>query len=82
MDLDCREQIISEDYADLLVSYVSSASIEESGYCYSIITNNIAVVYVPLEDLPSDYLHVFDYSVNPSCRFSNLVSNFRSLYRC
>ena len=67
MDLDCREQIISEDYADLLVSYVSSASIEESGYCYSIITNNIAVVYVPLEDLPSDYLHVFDYSVNPSC---------------
>src|SRR5690554_6036545 len=67
MALDCREQIVSEDYADLLINYGNIASLEESGFCFSIINNNDAVIHVPVEDLPSDYVQIYGYGVNPSC---------------
>ena len=67
MDQDCREQIMSEDYADLLVRYININSIVESGYCYSIISNNDAVIHMPVENLPNNYIQLYGYGVNPSC---------------
>lgn len=67
MDQDCRQQIISEDYTDLLVEYSSIASLEESGDCFSIINNNYAVMYVPLASLPSNFLHIYGYRTTPNC---------------
>lgn len=67
MDQDCREQIMSEDYADLLLSYGSFLNLEDLGFCFSIIGGNNAVIHVPLEELPPNYTHLLGYSVNPSC---------------
>ncbi len=66
MDQDCREQIMSEDYADLLINYSNPINIVESGYCYSIINSNTAVIYMPVRDLPDNYIQVYGYDVNPS----------------
>ncbi len=66
MDQDCREQIISEDYADLIIDYSSFSNLEESGYCYSIINNNIAVLHMLVDDLPDNYVQIYGYGVNPS----------------
>lgn len=67
MDPDCREQIMSEDYADLLTAYGSLTNIEETGLCYSPIGTSYAVIHIPLEDLPDNYTQIYGYSVNPSC---------------
>ena len=67
MDPDCREQIVSEDYADLLINYGNISNLEESGFCFSIINNINAVIHVPVEDLPSNFLQLYGYGINPSC---------------
>lgn len=67
MDQDCREQILSNDFADLLVGYSTIAELENYGYCFTIINYNIAILHVPLDSLPSNYLQVFGYGANPSC---------------
>ncbi len=67
MDPDCREQIVSEDYADLLINYGNISNLEESGFCFSIINNINAVIHVPVEDLPSNYIQLYGYGINPSC---------------
>ena len=52
MDIDCREQILGEDYADLIVEYSQLSDLEAYGYCYSIIDKNFATIHVP----PMSYL--------------------------
>lgn len=67
MDIDCREQILGEDYADLIVEYSQLSDLEAYGYCYSIIDKNFATIHVPLDELPSNFLQVFGFSSNPLC---------------
>lgn len=67
MDLNCREQIMSEDFADLLTSDSSLIDIEDNDLCYSIIEGDFAVLHVPVEDLPDNYTQIYNYAVNPSC---------------
>lgn len=64
---ECRAQIVSQDYADLLLSYTNISSIQESGYCFSAITNTLAVLHMPVVDLPDNYIQLFGYDVNPKC---------------
>ncbi|NLJ89340.1 MAG: S8 family peptidase [Clostridiales bacterium] len=66
MDQDCREQIMSEEYADLLIEYNNITSLEESGYCYSIIDSSTAVIHIPVTSLPANYVQLYGYGVNPS----------------
>lgn len=67
MDQDCRAQIVSEGYADLFIHYTNLANLEDSGYCFTTITNNIAVVHMPVADLPDNYIQTYGYNVNPKC---------------
>lgn len=67
MELDCREQIMSEDYADLLADYGSIGNIDSADFCYTAIENSFVVLHIPLEDLPNNYTQIYSYSINPSC---------------
>ena len=70
MEPDCREQIMSEDYADILTDFGSMGNIiniNNTDFCYSTIENSFVVLHIPLEDLPDNYTQIYSYSVNPSC---------------
>ncbi len=67
MELDCREQIMSEDYADLLADYGSIGNIDSADFCYTAIENSFVVLHIPLKDLPNNYTQIYSYSINPSC---------------
>ena len=67
MDMDCREQILNEDYADLVVEYTSISQLEDYGYCYSVISNVYATIHVPLVELPENYIHSIGLFSNPFC---------------
>ena len=64
---ECRVQIVSQEYADLLMSYSNIASLEENGYCFSTITNTLAVIHMPVAELPDNYIQIYGYDVNPKC---------------
>lgn len=65
--MECREQILSEDYADVFFEYNTISQLEETGYCYTIINDSFATLYIPLADLPEDYGIGFGYFDIPSC---------------
>lgn len=67
MDIDCREQILSEDYADFIIEYNQISELEAYGYCFSIIDKNFATLHVPLNELPENFIQVFSISANPLC---------------
>lgn len=68
MDQDCGEWIYNEDYADLLIEYrrypQEIADIPES--CTNIINDTHAVVYAPINLLPSNIIQSLGYSVFPT----------------
>lgn len=69
MDQDCGEQIISEDYADFIFEF---GQIPESlssipGSCYNVIDNILAILYVPISQLPDNLIEEYSYSIFPSC---------------
>lgn len=67
MDIDCKEQILSEDYADIIVNYNTISELEEGDYCFSVINNNIATIHVPLSEMPENPLRAFGFSAIPQC---------------
>ncbi|TCT17153.1 subtilase family protein [Natranaerovirga pectinivora] len=49
--IDCREAIVSEDFADLIVAYegnITQALIDYNAICYQIINENVAVLHTSL----------------------------------
>lgn len=69
MDQVCTNQIISEDYADLIIENERFLEGLKSipNFCYSIINNVFSVAYVPISYLPSNIIQEFSYSVLPTC---------------
>ncbi|MDF2952027.1 MAG: hypothetical protein K0S18_1610, partial [Anaerocolumna sp.] len=68
MDQSCREQILSEDYFDFIIEYARDLPVlpNSSEICYDIINQTHAVAYVPVSDIPPDFLHIIGYSAYPN----------------
>jgi len=68
LDQNCGERIYSEDFADLLIEYrrfpQELQDIPDS--CYNIINDTHAVLYAPIEFLPSNIVQTLGYSVVPN----------------
>lgn len=69
MDQDCREYILSEDYADFIVEIGQNLTRFASipGSCQIRLNNSQAAVYSPISSLPDNLIQTFGYSVFPSC---------------
>ena len=69
MDQDCRQYIISDDYADFIVENGSPLSrfsaIENT--CQTPLTNSHTAVFVPIANVPENIIQSYGYSVFPSC---------------
>ncbi|MGN6710677.1 S8 family peptidase [Anaerocolumna jejuensis] len=69
MDQDCRQHIISDEYADFIVENGSPLSrfLAIENTCQTPITNNHTAVFVPLANIPENMIQTYGYSVFPSC---------------
>ena len=69
MDQDCRQYIISDEYADFIVENGSPLSrfsaIENT--CQTPLTNSHTAVFVPIANVPENIIQSYGYSVFPSC---------------
>lgn len=69
MDQDCRQYIISDEYADFIVENGSPLSrfLAIENTCQTPLTNNHTAVFVPLANVPENMIQTYGYSVFPSC---------------
>lgn len=69
MDQDCRNRILSEDYAAFIVEYERELAeiLVTPDTCYTIINTTHAVVYAPIARIPANLIHIYGYGVYPSC---------------
>lgn len=69
MDQNCRENALSEDYAEFIVELGQSlnqiTAIQNS--CYAPLTTTHAVVYAPISNLPENLIQIYGYGIYPSC---------------
>lgn len=63
------EQVISEDYADLIIENdkIPEGLQNTSNFCYIPINNVYSVAYVPVSSLPYNIIQQYSYSILPSC---------------
>lgn len=69
MDQDCRQYIISDEYADFIVENGSPLSrfLAIENTCQTPVTNNYTAVFVPIANVPENMIQAYGYSVFPSC---------------
>lgn len=69
MDQNCRKRILSEDYADFMVDYGDMLNdiLSKMDACYDILNEDTAVVYIPVNGLPEDLIHIYGYGAYPNC---------------
>ncbi|MDF2587392.1 MAG: hypothetical protein K0S41_1233 [Anaerocolumna sp.] len=69
MDQNCREYILSEDYADFIIEYGTELAINPSAgtVCYQMINFTHTAVYAPIAGLPDNLIQTYGYSIYPSC---------------
>ncbi len=69
MNQDCAERIISEEYADFIFEYgqMPESLTNIPGFCYDVINNIHAVLYVPVSQLPNNLIEKYSYSIYPNC---------------
>ena len=66
----CREKVISEDYADILLDYVlppELLALSRVDYCYTRIEGNLGVAYIRIEDVDDLSIQPLTYREIPSC---------------
>jgi subtilisin family serine protease len=68
LNQDCREQILSEDYFDFIIEYQQDLPILPGwpNVCYNIINVIHAVAYIPVNDIPENFIHTIGYSAYPN----------------
>ncbi|MDF2801978.1 MAG: hypothetical protein K0S61_1881 [Anaerocolumna sp.] len=69
MDQDCREYILSEDYADFIIEYGQNLERFTSitNTCQTRLNNTHAAVFTPISSLPENIIQNYGYGVFPSC---------------
>ncbi|QHQ61529.1 S8 family serine peptidase [Anaerocolumna sedimenticola] len=69
MDQNCREFVLSEDYAEFIVE--NGPTLESfmamQNACSAPINDTHAVVYVPIASLPANLIQLYGYSIYPNC---------------
>ncbi len=68
MDQDCREQILSEEYADYIIEYENVEATEElntSNVCYNYIRPNFIIAHNPINPLTTKLISQWGYSIYP-----------------
>ncbi len=62
----CREQILSDDYAEILLDYTFTGEEEEfAGFCFEVIDDQFVIVYVPRELVQPISVTTFTYNSLP-----------------
>ena len=68
MDNNCKEAILSEDYADFIIN--SGNALDEitkiDGTCSFNLRENRFNVYVPISRLPKNFFQIYGYSAVPN----------------
>ncbi len=69
MDQDCREYILSEDYADFIIEYGQNLErfTSNTNTCQTRLNNTHAAVFTPISSLPENIIQNYGYGVFPSC---------------
>mgnify|MGYP001262139534 FL=1 len=69
MDQECKERIISDEYAALIVDINADISdiISTDDYCTVPINNAYSILYAPINQLPPDLIHLYGYQTYPNC---------------
>jgi len=68
LDQDCRNRILSEEFAAFIIEYHDNLPdlSAEFNFCYEIINATHAIAYAPIATLPANLIHIFGYSIYPS----------------
>ena len=68
MEEDCRNRILSEEYAAFIIEYHDDLPDLSAKYdfCFEIINATHAIAYTPIATLPNNLIHIFGYSIYPS----------------
>lgn len=69
MDPECKERILSDDYAALIVENDSDLSIiiNHQDYCMVPINDAYSVLYTPINMLPGNLIQLYGYEIYPNC---------------
>ncbi len=69
MDQDCKDRILSEDYADFMIRNGSSLDDIKArlDICYDFINYDNVNVYTPVASVPKNFIHLYGYSAYPNC---------------
>jgi subtilisin family serine protease len=69
MDQNCKEQILSEDYADFMFKYGEALDTIITNYqvCYDILNYENINVYIPIHQIPKNFIHLYGYGAYPNC---------------
>jgi subtilisin family serine protease len=68
VDISCKEQIMSEEYADFMVDEgnILNAITAITGACYFNLVGNTYNVYVPISNLPRNTIQLYGYGAYPN----------------
>lgn len=64
MDQGCREQILSEEYADYLVEYEQSI-VNFPNVCFSFVSPEFLIAHTPISNLTTSLIGTWGYSIYP-----------------
>ncbi len=69
MDQECRDRILSDNYADFMLKYGQPFEdiSTKLNVCYNMINYDIVNVYTPVAEVPKDFIHLYGYGTYPSC---------------
>jgi subtilisin family serine protease len=69
MDENCRERILSEDYADFMFGYGVALNdiTTRLDVCYHPINYNTIAVYTPIANIPKNFIQLYGYGSYPNC---------------
>lgn len=69
MDQECKERIISDEYAALIVDIYADISdiISTDDYCTVPINDAYSILYAPINQLTPDLIHLYGYQTYPNC---------------
>ncbi len=65
----CAERILDENYADFMFRYGESLDAIKNRFdaCVSRINYDTAAVYIPIADIPRNFIHLYGYGAFPNC---------------
>lgn len=65
---DCRSRILNEDFADFMLKSGVALDDIKAGQdiCYDVLNPDTVVVYIPIINLPNNFIHLYGYGAYPN----------------